>query len=94
MFYLFILLGCIGATNLRFREKGSISNLWNLDVTTCYGVIFDAGSSGTRVYVYSWNCRESQTMPYISLTETSIEKKVKPGISTFAAKITELNNYL
>lgn len=23
----------------------------------CYGAIFDAGSSGTRVYIYEWNCR-------------------------------------
>ena len=23
-------------------------------VPTCYGVNFDAGSSGTRVYVYNW----------------------------------------
>ena len=33
-------------------------------------------------------------MPYISLGETSIEKKVKPGISTFATKVGDLNNYL
>jgi len=30
--------------------------------TTCYGVMLDAGSSGTRVYVYNWPCRSVQTM--------------------------------
>ena len=25
----------------------------------CYGSVFDAGSSATRVNVYSWDCRET-----------------------------------
>lgn len=25
----------------------------------CYGVVIDAGSSSTKLYAYSWNCRES-----------------------------------
>ncbi|CAK68327.1 unnamed protein product (macronuclear) [Paramecium tetraurelia] len=94
MIQILLLLGVAIANNLRFRAKGTIPNLWNIQASTCYGVMFDAGSSGTRVYVYSWNCRETQTMPYVSLSEKSIEKKVKPGISSFATKLNEIPAYL
>ncbi|CAD8122222.1 unnamed protein product [Paramecium sonneborni] len=94
IYLLLLLLDIVIANNLRFQSKGTIGNLWNLEGLKCYGVMFDGGSSGTRVYVYQWNCRESQTMPYVSLSEKSIEKKVKPGISTFASKINEIANYL
>lgn len=46
--------------------------------------MFDAGSSGTRVYVYSWSCRENKTMAYINITEKALEYKVNPGIDYFA----------
>jgi apyrase len=38
--------------------------------------MFDAGSSGTRVFVYSWSCRENKTMAYINITEKTLEYKV------------------
>lgn len=57
-----------------------------------YGVILDAGSSGTRVYVYNWktaaNARASaseaelQRLPEIK-TKKKWRKKVHPGVSTF-----------
>ena len=31
--------------------------------------MFDGGSSGTRVHIYSWECRQIQTMAYIDITE-------------------------
>jgi Golgi apyrase len=64
-----------------------------------YGVILDAGSSGTRVYVYNWktaaNARASasaselQRLPEIK-TKKKWRKKVHPGISTFGDKPEEV----
>ncbi|CAD8196466.1 unnamed protein product [Paramecium pentaurelia] len=62
--------------------------------TTCYGVMFDAGSSGTRVYVYSWSCRENKTMAYINITEKTLEYKVEPGIDSFGKDLESLKSYI
>ncbi|CAD8124942.1 unnamed protein product [Paramecium sonneborni] len=94
MIQILLLLEIVIANNLRYLTKGTIQNIWNIEGSKCYGVMFDAGSSGTRVYVYQWNCRETQTMPYVSLSEKSIEKKIKPGISSFASKINDIPTYL
>lgn len=32
--------------------------------------MLDAGSSGTRVHVYNWLCREIQTLAYVDIIET------------------------
>lgn len=59
-----------------------------------YGLVFDAGSSGTRVYVYSWlkanaarrkgDEEDLQSLPSIKTKKKWI-KKVHPGISTFGS---------
>lgn len=55
-----------------------------------YGVVLDAGSSGTRVYVYKWNGNpagrvETSSPPTLPELETKDKwtKKVHPGVSTF-----------
>ncbi|KAI9665499.1 MAG: Golgi apyrase [Alyxoria varia] len=57
-----------------------------------YGVILDAGSSGTRLHIYRWldsakarlkaNKKELHHLPVLE-TEKKWTKKMKPGISTF-----------
>ncbi|KZF23142.1 putative nucleoside diphosphatase [Xylona heveae TC161] len=59
-----------------------------------YGVILDAGSSGTRVHVYRWKDRskeitklpeaEVNTLPALE-TSKKWTKKLRPGVSSFAA---------
>ncbi|CAD8093950.1 unnamed protein product [Paramecium sonneborni] len=60
----------------------------------CYGSIFDAGSSGTRVYIYQWNCRKEWTLPMVNLSETSNNEKQSPGLATFANDLDGIQNYL
>lgn len=62
--------------------------------TAQYGVILDAGSSGTRVYVYKWknparsaqkaSSEELKSLPKLKLKE---QKKIHPGVSTFADNV-------
>ncbi|KAJ2973439.1 hypothetical protein NQ176_g6610 [Zarea fungicola] len=67
-----------------------------------YGVILDAGSSGTRVYVYKWrnpsappkhkdddDDDEVRTLPKITLKKN---KKIHPGISTFADAVASVGH--
>ncbi|KAF7560253.1 hypothetical protein G7046_g3918 [Stylonectria norvegica] len=59
-----------------------------------YGVILDAGSSGTRVYVYKWknpaaavnaaSATELQNLPKLKLEKS---KKLHPGVSSFADNV-------
>lgn len=59
-----------------------------------YGVILDAGSSGTRVYIYKWknpahasekaSIEELHRLPKLKLEKS---KKIHPGVSTFADNI-------
>jgi Golgi nucleoside diphosphatase len=59
-----------------------------------YGIILDAGSSGTRVYVYKWknpaaaskhaSIKELRSLPELKLKES---KKIHPGVSTFAENV-------
>jgi Golgi nucleoside diphosphatase len=55
-----------------------------------YGVVLDAGSSGTRVYVYQWVGNSPATVKASSLptlpelkTKDKWTKKVHPGVSTY-----------
>ena len=51
-----------------------------------YGCIIDAGSSGSRIYVYKWPIRSFSSLP-IPLTQVYqtalFVEKVNPGLSTF-----------
>lgn len=56
-----------------------------------YGIQMDAGSSGTRLYVYKWNARIFKELPPSLtqvMTEESWSKKQNPGISTFGTNPT------
>ena len=60
-----------------------------------YGIIFDAGSSGTRLHIYRWldsdkarkeaGVKESKSLPVLK-TKSKWTEKIHPGISTFGEK--------
>jgi len=61
-----------------------------------YGVVFDAGSSGTRVRVYTYTLSVGDGASPLGFTGmTEVDRyKVKPGLSTFAKKPQGIMNYL
>ena len=60
-----------------------------------YGIIFDAGSSGTRLHIYRWydsdkarkeaGVKELESLPILE-TKSKWTEKIHPGISTFGEK--------
>lgn len=50
-----------------------------------YAVVFDGGSTGTRVYVYEYRFEPGAPLPALRANR-DWNKKVKPGLSTFADK--------
>ena len=60
-----------------------------------YGIVLDAGSSGTRLHIYRWldnpsakshaNSKQLQSLPVVE-TKKKWTEKIKPGVSTFGDK--------
>ena len=68
-----------------------------------WGVILDAGSSGTRLHVYRWKDHEKalkgaspedlRSLPVL-MTEKKWTKKIRPGVSTFGDNAEDVGQYL
>ena len=57
-----------------------------------YGVILDAGSTGTRAHVYAWPPARPTAIVELEGVEELLERE--PGISAFAGTPAELDGYL
>lgn len=65
--------------------------------STEYGVIIDAGSSGSRAFVYSWPDRTYKSLPpsiSIPVTQEKWATKVTPAITTFVNDLSQLSSYI
>ncbi|KAK9466491.1 nucleoside phosphatase family-domain-containing protein [Lipomyces arxii] len=62
--------------------------------STSYGIVIDAGSSGSRVQIYSWPApdKSSLTLPLIGKGGRDWQKKVSPGISSYSTHIADIGN--
>lgn len=51
-----------------------------------YAVFLDAGSSGTRAYIYQWDHKTTNTLPWVSIPTDDNDKpyikKIEPGITS------------
>lgn len=52
----------------------------NVSASTFYGIMFDAGSTGTRIHVYTFVQKTAGELPFL---EGEIFDSVKPGLSAF-----------
>ncbi|KAK9368088.1 nucleoside phosphatase family-domain-containing protein [Lipomyces kononenkoae] len=60
---------------------------------TSYGIVIDAGSSGSRVQIYSWPSTFTSkftTLPQVGKGGDDWQKKVKPGISSYSTHVDDL----
>ena len=58
-----------------------------------YGIIIDAGSSGSRLRIYRWKEQIAEPDVLPDMTETS-SYKVEPGISAYGQRLDDLDPYL
>ena len=58
-----------------------------------YGIVFDAGSSGTRIHVYSWRVGGGGPKDAFDLIGDDLLKK-KPGLSAYKEKTAEAGSSL
>ncbi|KAJ3269579.1 Golgi apyrase [Terramyces sp. JEL0728] len=75
----------------------TIKDISNVNTDKRYCVVIDAGSSGSRVYVYTWDSPSSASKSVIGIAKPSggaFEKKIKPGISSLAHDPSRVSSYI
>ncbi|OBS77463.1 hypothetical protein A6R68_16062 [Neotoma lepida] len=83
-----LMIACVGST-VFYREQQTwfegvfLSSMCpiNVSASTFYGIMFDAGSTGTRIHVYTFVQKTAGQLPFL---EGEIFESVKPGLSAFA----------
>ena len=64
-----------------------------------YGLIIDAGSSGSRIYIFCWKPSRANGIPWVKAApglegEPPWEQEVEPGLSDYKANPQDVGKYL
>nr|XP_048305106.1 nucleoside diphosphate phosphatase ENTPD5 [Myodes glareolus] len=86
--FFMLMIACVSST-VFYREQQTwfegvfLSSMCpvNVSASTFYGIMFDAGSTGTRIHVYTFVQKTAGQLPFL---EGEIFESVKPGLSAFA----------
>ncbi|XP_051052284.1 nucleoside diphosphate phosphatase ENTPD5 isoform X2 [Phodopus roborovskii] len=86
--FFMLMIACVSST-VFYREQQTwfegvfLSSMCpiNVSASTFYGIMFDAGSTGTRIHVYTFVQKTAGQLPFL---EGEIFDSVKPGLSAFA----------
>lgn len=86
------LAGVLVCTILRVHQH------YNAELETDYGIVFDAGSTSTKAYVYEWEHKTTAFLPMVSLSMSDDKVprtyRVRPGIGTLNPNATTVSSYL
>lgn len=83
-----------------FQTSTASPVLTSLSLGSNYAIVVDAGSSGSRIFVYCVEAENSPPgeIPIITLCQDAegkpVVKKKTPGISSFAGKVSEVKPYI
>jgi hypothetical protein len=70
------------------RPTSMLAALAVAAATKHYGIVFDAGSSGTRIHVYTWQTGGGGPKDAFDLLSDDL-LKIKPGLSAYKDKPSE-----
>ncbi|KAI8454480.1 ectonucleoside triphosphate diphosphohydrolase 1 [Phakopsora pachyrhizi] len=91
------------------KGKSRSSSAWDWSYGRLYGIVIDAGSSGSRIQIYSWRSSQVESMirkeagdplNVLPRIEKGVPRgsdwqmKVEPGISSFATHPDDVGDYL
>jgi Golgi apyrase len=87
------LFACLVTFAVSFGLYSSVTHELPNDID--YGIIIDAGSSGSRIMIYSW---QKPAVPEsrhdLPILTTVYQKKVEPGISSFSQDSSGIPDYM
>jgi len=81
-------LRAMAGSEMRLGVAGILFGFARAAVETHYGIVFDAGSSGSRIHVYSWKTGGGGPKDQFDLIEDDL-LKIKPGLSAYKATPSE-----
>ena len=85
-----VILACLTAAVLFLTLPGALASPKTYDDD--YGIMIDAGSSGSRLFLYTWPHRKTSQIPVVRAlldpkTNTSLVMKILPGLQAYQVRV-------